>query len=329
MPQVVGTSIDSGSGPHIEILKSAGIGFNEVSRARDLRQNEHLIEALAGADAVIAGAEPYSQRVIEALPALRAISRSGVGFDSIDLAACDRAGIAVCTTPGVNHHSVAEHTLALLFGVARGFPLTDRRVREGKWKRVTGPRVMGSTLGIVGLGRIGQAVATRAIGVGMKVLAFEPQPSDEFLAKWPIEIASLDDLLARSDYVSIHSPLTPQSQHLINAQTLARMKRGSVLINTARGGLVDEAALCDALRSGHLRAAGLDVFEIEPLPVESPLLKFDNVLLAGHVAGMDNESKYDTFQMAAETIVELYRGGWPAERIVNLRGATSWRWARG
>jgi D-3-phosphoglycerate dehydrogenase / 2-oxoglutarate reductase len=329
MPQVVGTSIDSGSGPHSEILKSAGIGFNEVSRARDLRQNEHLIEALAGADAVIAGAEPYSQRVIEALPALRAISRSGVGFDSIDLAACDRAGIAVCTTPGVNHHSVAEHTLALLFGVARGFPLTDRRVREGKWKRVTGPRVMGSTLGIVGLGRIGQAVATRAIGVGMKVLAFEPQPSDEFLAKWPIEIASLDDLLARSDYVSIHSPLTPQSQHLINAQTLARMKRGSVLINTARGGLVDEAALCDALRSGHLRAAGLDVFEIEPLPVESPLLKFDNVLLAGHVAGMDNESKYDTFQMAAETIVELYRGGWPAERIVNLRGATSWRWARG
>jgi D-3-phosphoglycerate dehydrogenase / 2-oxoglutarate reductase len=328
MPQVVGTSIDSGTGPHIEILKSAGIGFSEVSRARDLRQNEQLIEALAGADAVIAGAEPYSQRVIEALPALRAISRSGVGFDSIDLAACDRAGIAVCTTPGVNHHSVAEHTLALLFGVARGFPLTDRRVREGKWKRVTGPRVMGSTLGIVGLGRIGQAVATRAIGVGMKVLAFEPQPTAEFLAKWPIEIISLDNLLARSDYVSIHSPLTPQTRHLINAQTLAKMKPGSVLINTARGGLVDEAALCDALRSGHLRAAGLDVFEVEPLPVDSPLLKLDNVLLAGHVAGMDNESKYDTFKMAAETIVELYRGELPADRIVNLRGVSNWRWAR-
>ena len=328
MPQVVGTSIDSGSGPHIEILKSAGIGFSEVSRTRDLRQNEQLIEALAGADAVIAGAEPYSKRVIESLPALRAIARSGVGFDAIDLAACDRAGIAVCTTPGVNHHSVAEHTFALLFGVARGFPLTDRRVREGKWKRVTGPRVMGSTLGIVGLGRIGQAVATRAIGVGMKVLAFEPQPNAEFLAKWPIEIVSLDDLLGRSDYVSIHSPLTPQTQHLINAQTLAKMKPGSVLINTARGGLVDEAALCDALRSGHLRAAGLDVFEVEPLPVDSPLLQLDNVLLAGHVAGMDNESKYDTFKMAAETIVELYRGGWPAERIVNLRGVANWRWAR-
>ncbi len=329
MPHVVGTSIDSGSGPHIEILKSAGIGFSEVSRARDLRRNEQLIEALAGADAVIAGAEPYTPRVIDALPALRAISRSGVGFDAIDLAACDRAGIAVCTTPGVNHHSVAEHAFALLFGIARGFPLTDRRVREGKWKRVTGPRVMGSTLGIVGLGRIGQAVATRAIGVGMKVLAYEPQPNAEFLAKWPIEIVSLDELLARSDYVSIHSPLTPETRHLINAKTLAKMKPGSVLLNTARGGLVDEAALCDALRSGHLRAAGLDVFEVEPLPLDSPLLSFDNVLLAGHVAGMDNESKYDTFKMAAETIVELYRGGWPAERIVNLRGVRNWRWARG
>jgi D-3-phosphoglycerate dehydrogenase len=328
MPQVVGTSIDSGSGPHVEILQAAGIQFSEVSRTRDLRRNEQLIEALAGADAVIAGAEPYSQKVIEALPALRVISRSGVGFDAIDLDACDRAGVVVCTTPGVNHHSVAEHTFALLFGVARGFPATDRRVREGKWKRVTGPRVMGSTLGIVGLGRIGQAVATRAIGVGMKVLAFEPQPNVDFLAKWSVELVALDDLLSRSDYVSIHSPLTPQTRHLINATTLVRMKAGSVLINTARGGLVDEAALCEALQSGHLRGAALDVFEVEPLPVDSPLLKFDNVLLAGHVAGMDNESRHDTFKMCAETIVALYRGAWPAECIVNVRGVSGWRWTR-
>jgi D-3-phosphoglycerate dehydrogenase / 2-oxoglutarate reductase len=329
MPHVVGTSIDSSSGPHVAILQAAGFSFAEVSRTLDLRQNDQLIEALAGADAVIAGAEPYSPRVIEALPALRAISRSGVGFDAIDLAACDRAAVAVCTTPGVNHHAVAEHTFALLFGVARGFPLTDRRVRDGKWKRVTGPRVMGSTLGIVGLGRIGQAVATRAVGVGMKVLAFEPQPDAAFIARWPVELVAFDDLLAKSDYVSLHSPLTPETRHLINARTLAGMKPGSVLINTARGGLVDEAALCDALRSGHLRAAGLDVFEVEPLPVQSPLLQFENVLLAGHVAGMDNESKYDTFKMAAETIVELSRGGWPAERIVNLRGVANWRWACG
>ena len=120
-------------------------------------------------------------------------------------------------------------------------------------------------------------------------------------------MTSLDDLLARSDYVSIHSPLTPETRHLINRDTLAKMKKGSVLINTARGGLVDEAALCEALASGHLRGAGLDVFEVEPLPLTSPLLKFDNVLFAGHTAGMDNESKYDTFKMCAESLVKLHK----------------------
>jgi D-3-phosphoglycerate dehydrogenase len=328
MPTVVGTSIDIGSGPHLEILKSAGFVFREVSWSLDLRKNDQLISALAEVDSVIAGSEPYPRNVIDALPKLRAIARSGVGYDAIDLAACDRAGIAVLVTPGVNHHSVAEHLFALLFGVARDFPMADRRVRDGKWKRTSGPRVMGSTLGLVGLGRIGQAVATRAIAVGMKVVAYEPFPSKEFLANWPVELLSLDDLLARSDYVSLHSPLTPQTRHLINAKTLARMKPGSVLLNTARGGLVDEAALCDALRSGHLRAAGLDVFETEPLPLDSPLLKFDNILFAGHTAGIDNESKYDTFKMCAESTLKLYNGAWPAECLVNLRGVTNWRWKR-
>ena len=207
--------------------------------------------------------------------------------------------------------------------------MADRRVRDGKWKRTNGPRVMGSTIGIVGLGRIGQAVATRAIGVGLKVLAYEPQPYREFLKQWPaVELTSLDDLLARSDYVSIHSPLTPETRHLINRNTLAKMKKGSVLINTARGGLVDEAALCEALASGHLRGAGLDVFEVEPLPLSSPLLKFDNVLFAGHTAGMDNESKYDTFKMCAESLVKLHNGGWPAECVVNLPGVTGWKWQK-
>ena len=151
MPNVVGTSIDIGSGPHLDILTSAGFGFREVSRSIDLRKNYQLISALMAADAIIAGAEPYPKKVIEALPKLRVIARSGVGFDAIDLAACDRAGIAVLTTPGVNHHSVAEHTFALLFGIARDFPMADRRVRDGKWKRTNGPRVMGSTIGIVAL----------------------------------------------------------------------------------------------------------------------------------------------------------------------------------
>jgi D-3-phosphoglycerate dehydrogenase / 2-oxoglutarate reductase len=326
MPKVVGTSLDAGSGPHIDILRGAGFDFSEVPRKLDLRVPEQLVEALKDADAVIAGSEPYSHGVIRALPRLRVIARSGVGYDAIDVAACDQAGIAIALTPGVNHHAVAEHTLALLFGFARGFPLADRRVRQGPWKRIIGPRVMGSTLGIVGLGRIGQAVATRAIGVGLEVLAFEPQPVEEFVRKWPIELVPLDELFVRSDYVSLHLPLSPETRHLINAESLSRMKRGAVLINTARGALVDEAALCASLRSGHLRGAALDVFEVEPLPLDSPLLQFEKVLLSNHVAGLDNESRHDMFQMCAETIIELFRGGFPEERIVNLRDVTGWHW---
>ena len=326
MPKVVCTSLMSQEGPHFEILRSAGFDVELVPEETNLFREETLIEVLSDADAVLAGAEPYTQRVIEALPKLRAICRTGVGYDAIDLEACNRAGIVVTITPGVNHHAVAEMTIALLMGVARGFPETDRQVREGRWKRVIRPRVMGSTLGLVGLGRIGRAVAWRAIGLGLKVLACEPSPPQEFVEQMQIELVGFDELLARSDYVSLHLPMSKENHHLMNAETFAKMKEGSVLINTSRGGLVDETALCAALRSGRLRAAGLDVFETEPLPLESPLLEFPNVLLAGHVAGLDTQSHYDTFKMAAETIIDLHGGGWPEWCIVNADGLSEWKW---
>lgn len=327
MPRVICTSLTAEEGPHWNILREAGFDVDVVSRDLDLTVAENLISALKGYDAVMAGSEPYPARVIESLPDLRVISRTGVGFDAIDLAACDRAGVAVTTTPGVNHHTVAEHTIALLMGVARGFPELDRRVRDCRWKRTPRPRVQGSTLGLVGLGRIGRATAMRAVGLGMNVLAYEPDPDREFVEQWGITLTEFDDLLARSDFVSLHLPMSSETHHLMNAETFATMKRGSVLINTARGALVDERALCEALRSGQLRGAGLDVFEVEPLPADSPLLQFENALLSGHVAGMDVEAQYDTFKMAAETIIGLYRGEWPAECVQNLRGAENWRWA--
>ena len=236
--------------------------------------------------------------------------------------------MVVTTTPGVNHHSVAEHTIALLMGVARGFPDFDQRVREGRWKRIPYPRVMGSTIGLVGLGRIGQAVAIRAVGLGLKVIAYEPHADMEFCQKWSVDLVELEELFQRSDYVSLHCPATPETRRMMNAETFARMKRGSVLINTARGALVDEGALIAALQSGQLRGAGLDVFETEPLPVASPLTKMSNVLLAGHLAGLDIESQRDTLVMAAETIRGLRDGEWPEECIQNLRGATDWSWKR-
>jgi phosphoglycerate dehydrogenase-like enzyme len=326
MSKVVCVSLNAEEGPHFEILKAAGFEPEVVDRSLDLSDEETAIGALNGAVAVIAGAEPYTRKVIEGLPELRVIARTGVGFDAVDLKTCDERRIVVTTTPGVNHHSVAEHTLALLFGVARGFPQTDQAVRTGKWKRIARPRVMGRTIGIVGLGRIGRAVAWRAAGLGMNVLAFEPYPNVEFIEQWGVELAEFDDLLARSDYVSLHLPMSAESRHLMNADTFAKMKPGSVLINTARGALVDEAALYEALTSGHLRAAGLDVFEVEPLPLDSPLLTLDNVLMAGHLAGLDEESHEDTFAMAARTIIELRDGGWPAQCIQNLKGVNGWKW---
>ncbi|GIW78926.1 MAG: 2-hydroxyacid dehydrogenase [Gemmatales bacterium] len=326
MPKVVITSKNAEEGPHHDILRRAGFDYEVAPKTVDLFDEQQVIDLWRDCDAVIAGAEPITRRIIEALPKLRVISRTGVGFDAIDVTACDEKRIVVATTPGVNHHSVAEHTIALLMGVARGFPQSDRLVREGRWQRIARPRVMGSTLGIVGLGRIGQAVATRAVGLGMHVLAYDPFPNLDFARRWNIEMVSFDDLLARSDYVSLHLFMSEENRHLINDQTLAKMKVGSVLINTARGALVDEHALVAALQSGRLRAAALDVFEKEPLPLDSPLLQLPNVLLSGHVAGLDQQSHEDTYAMAANTIVDLYEGRWPAERIQNLKGVNDWKW---
>lgn len=314
------------SGPHLKMLQEAGFELLHTDKQAEAYQSDCLIEQLAGCAAVIAGSEPYTAEVLAASPDLRVIARTGVGYDAIDTAACDRAGVAVCVTPGVNHHAAAEQAIALLMGVARGFPAADRMVREGRWGYVAQPRVIGSTIGLVGLGRIGQAVATRAVGLGLKVLAYEPNPPAEFVQQWNIELTSLEDLLGRSDYVSLHCPYSRDSHHLMDAERFAQMKKGAVFINTARGLLVDETALVAALRSGHLRGAGLDVFEIEPLPLESELITLPNVLLAPHLAGADNESRNDTLTMSADTLIQLASGEWPADRIVNLKGVTGWKW---
>lgn len=326
MPKVVQTAKNPPEGPHVQILAEAGFELGFPPKGCDVFVEDNLISLLKDADAVIAGSEPYTPRVIAALPKLRAIARSGVGFDAVNLAACDNANIPVCTTPGVNHHAVAEHTIALLMGVARGFPELDRKVRQNRWNRTPRPRVMGRTLGIVGLGRIGQAVATRAVGLGMKVVAYEPYPNRDFVKQWNIDLLDLDTLLGRSDFVSLHLPVSKETTNLMDRTRLAKMKRGSILINTARGQLVQEADLYDALKSGHLAGAGLDVFQVEPLPLDSPLLTLDNLLVSGHVAGLDDESLYDTNKMCADIIVGLYNGRWPEGCVQNLKGRTGWKW---
>lgn len=326
MPTVVCTGLNAEHGPHWDMLRQAGFEVRMVPRNVDLWQADQMIPAVQDAHALVAGSEPYSSDTLSKLPHLRAIVRMGVGFDAIDCPACDQRRIVVATTPGVNHHAVAEHTIAMLLAVARGFPARDQFVRKGTWVRYSTPRIQGRTIGLVGLGRIGQATATRAIGLGIKVIAFDPYPNQDFVKQHGIELTTLDDLFSRADYISLHLPMSAENKHIINAKSLAKMKPGTILINTARGPLVDEKALYDALKSGHLAGAGMDVFEVEPLPTASPLLEFNNVLFCGHLAGLDNESHHDTLTMCADIIMGLHQGKWPRECIQNLKGVTDWTW---
>ena len=326
MVRVLCTALNAETGPHFKLFTEAGHECLVPDRALNLWNNEVLTQTIAGFDAIIAGSEPYPAAVIVASPQLRVLARAGVGFDSLNLQACDEQKVVVATTPGVNHHAVAEHAIAMLMAIGRGFPAQDQEVRRCAWSRIPLPRISECTLGLVGLGRIGQATATRAIGLGMQVLGYDPYPPVDFVKQHGIRMVSLEELLAKSDFVSLHSPMTPATKHLINDNSIATMKNGAVIINTARGPLIDEPALIRALKSGKLRAAGLDVFEVEPLPADSPLISMPNVLLSGHIAGMDNESHDGTWALGANIIIRLHRGEWPADCIQNLKGVTNWKW---
>lgn len=285
-----------------------------------------LLAALGEASAVIAGMEPFTPDVL-ANSSLRVVARMGVGYDAIDVPAATANRVAVTITPGTNEWSVAEQALALLFGVYRAVAARDREARSGAWLRQPLPRLAGRTLGLVGLGRIGRAMAQRAAGLGLLVIAADPQADGEFAARHGIELRSFEQLLSEADIVSLHLPANPAAPPLIDAAALARMKPDAVLINTARGSLVDEQALAEALQAGRLFGAGLDVFHIEPLPTDSPLASLPNVVLSPHTAGLDEESVEAMAASAAESIAWLAEGRWPEGRVVNdeLRGAWSWR----
>lgn len=309
-------------GPHEELLTKAGFEIAYPSRP-ELPTAADTVRELAAADAVLAGSDVYSETVFAKLRQLRVVSRMGVGYDRIDVPAATRHNVAVTITPDGNHQGVAEHTLALLLAIARGVPQIDRGVRSGNWPKPRLAPLRGKTLGLVGLGRIGRGVAARASAFGMRLLACDPYvttPPDD------IEMTTFDDLLSRSDFVSLHAPLTESSRGLLNRETLARMCPGSCLVNTARGGLVVEADLVAALQSGHLAGAALDVFAAEPLPAGHPLLTLENVVLTSHVAACDTQSIHDMAVGAAQNIVDLYQGRWPGECLVNPTVRATWSW---
>jgi D-3-phosphoglycerate dehydrogenase / 2-oxoglutarate reductase len=264
--------------------------------------------------------------LLDLAPRLRAIARTGVGYDAIDVPAATARRIPVTITPGTNQESVAEHTFALLLALTRRIARNDVIIKSGGWDRELAEPIRGKTLGLVGLGRIGRAVATRALAFGMKLVAFDPLADPEFDARHRVTRLGIEELLATADVVSLHLPLTAATQGLINRTTLARMRPRSILINTARGGLIVEPDLYESLLTGHIAGAGLDVLNREPPEPENLLLTLPNVVISPHLGGIDTKGMADMADMAAGCIAALKQGRWPLGCVVNDEIAPGWTW---
>lgn len=278
--------------------------FNETGRP--LTEHE-LIEALPGVDAVVAGLDEYSAAALGAADRLRVISRYGVGTNNVDLAAAASRGIVVTRTPGANALAVAELTIGLAFAAARGIPRLDAGVRAGEWPRGDGIELTGRTIGVIGFGAIGRLVAERARGIGMRVVAYDPILPDAAFAEAGVQRAEIDELCQRSDVVSVHVPLMPETQHLLDARRLALLPAGAIVINTARGGLLDEVSALAALDQGRLHGVAVDVYETEP-PSASVLVGHPRVISTPHSGGHTREAIVRTATMAVADVLAVLRG---------------------
>ncbi|MFC3961458.1 phosphoglycerate dehydrogenase [Nocardia jiangsuensis] len=264
------------------------------------------------AEAAIIAGEPVTAEMLDHAPRLKVIARSGVGYESIDLAAAARHGIRVCNTPGVNHDAVAEMTIALILATARHLPAVFDGVRAGGWPRRAGRELRGARLGIIGYGPGGRAVARlgHAFGMDVAVATAHPDPHHTH-----VDFADLDAVVTTADYLSLHCRPRAGTHHLIDRARLAAMKSGAVLINTARGSLVDHHALHDALSTGRLGAAALDVLDHEPLPADSPLRTLDNLVITSHLAGQTTQARLRAGLAAADAVLAVLAGREPAHPV--------------
>src|SRR6185369_8517179 len=250
---------------------------------------------------------------------LRVIGRAGIGVDNIDVAAATKKGIVVMNTPGGNNVTTAEHTITLMLALARWIPQADASLHAGKWERTKfeGSEVSNKILGVIGLGNIGTIVAERAQGLRMRVIAFDPFITAEAAARLKVEVVSLDELYARADFITVHTPLTPETRGLVNAAALAKTKKGVRIVNCARGGIVDEQALADAITSGHVAGAALDVFADEPPPADHPLLRLPQVIATPHLGASTSEAQINVAVAIAEQINKFLLRG-EIESAVNM-----------
>lgn len=274
------------------------------------RDPEELVAALDGVDAALVANEPMTADVLSRARRLRVVVRTGVGYDSIDVAAAARHGVTVSNLPGINANAVAEYTLGLLLAAARGLVRSARGVADGGWPRADGHELRGATLGLIGYGAAARAVVPLAKAFGLTVLCTTRVPESERTAgaAGPVEFVDLPELLARADYVSVHTALTDRTRGLIGPAELRRMKRTAVLVNTARGAVVQEQALADAVRAGEIAGAALDVVTEEPLPADSPLRGVDGIVVHSHLAGQTAQARAAAGLAGAAELVAALAG---------------------
>lgn len=299
------------------------------------RTHEAVLEAARTADvAMIQSVRPlFTRDIIEGLERCRCIVRLGIGYDGVDVAAATERGIVVCNVPAYCVDDVAEHALALLMDSVRHVSRQDRWIRAGRWDR-TGARparrMRGCTLGLIAFGHIARTLAERVRGFGMTLLVYDPYVDAEIIARHGARKVDLDELLQRADFISAHCPLTDETHHLLSTREFNLMKEGVFIINTSRGPIIDESALVEALRSGKVWGAGLDVVEREPLPLDSPLRGFDNVTFTPHVGASSEESTADLYRAGCQIAINVHDRRWP-QSVVNpeVEATTPYTYRRG
>ena len=273
---------------------------------RPLTEDE-LIPLLEDCDGFIAGLDEVTEKVISRCKKLKVISRYGAGVDRVDLAAAKAMQIAVTNTPGVNAVAVAELAFAMILNLARRISFLNEKTKAGEWVRSTGTELKGKTIGILGLGAIGKNLATYAQGLSMKVMAYDPYIDVEYAKENSITVATFDEVIETADIISLHLPLTPTTRNLIDKATISRMKQGALLINTSRGGIINEEAAYEALVANRLGGLGLDAFEVEP-PTGSPLFNLDNVIVTPHTGAHTKEAIDNMADLSVENLINVLSG---------------------
>ncbi|WP_432562530.1 phosphoglycerate dehydrogenase [Kineococcus sp. SYSU DK003] len=308
--------------PAHELLTGAGVAVVHGDARQRAQSGRSLAAVVAEADpdVVVAGTDAFTADVLASAPRLRAVCRTGVGHDNVDVEAASARGILVCTTPGASARSVAEHTLGLVLACVRSLPQNAAAVRAGDWPQPAGRELHGSVLGLVGLGGIGRIVALLGQAFGMRVVAHDPHLDEDWAVEHGVTAVALEELLAVSDVVSLHVGLTPATRHLLDARALARMRPTAYLVNTARGGVVDEDALVAALRAGRLAGAALDTVAEEPLPARSPLRGVGNLVVTAHVGASTVQARERCALAAVRAALEVLAGSVP-ETAVNAEPA--------